>query len=119
MEGDPLTPELPSTEGMSRLNQDDANLPNIPTISLSYKDAEEFMKYETIFSIKNFPREIFSIKNFPREIFSIKKFPRELNFTYILWITFWGKFHFIEMCTIFLDINVCLENNFQEFYFTD
>ena len=42
--GDPLTPGLPSVDGVFRIARDDAGLPQIPATPMSYGDAEEVLK---------------------------------------------------------------------------
>ena len=42
--GDPLTPALPSVDGVIRLPEDKANLPKIPATPMPYGDAVELMK---------------------------------------------------------------------------
>lgn len=44
MEGDPLTPDLPSVAGMYRISEQEANLPQIPVLPISYGAAEKLMK---------------------------------------------------------------------------
>ena len=44
-DGDPLTPLLPSIDGVYRITRNDTDvLPNIPAQVLNYVDAEEFLK---------------------------------------------------------------------------
>jgi hypothetical protein len=42
--GDPITPGLPSIDGVYRISPDDANLPEIPAAPMPYGDAVEIMK---------------------------------------------------------------------------
>ena len=42
--GDPLTPGLPSVEGIFRLPQDKANMPKIPATPMPYGEAVEILK---------------------------------------------------------------------------
>ena len=42
--GDPLTPGLPSVDGVIRIPEDKANLPEIPATPMPYGDAVELMK---------------------------------------------------------------------------
>ena len=50
IEGDPLTPDLPSIDNFYKLSYDQADLPTIPTLPISYADAEQLMKY--VFCVK-------------------------------------------------------------------
>ena len=42
--GDPITPGLPSIDGIFRISPDEAGLPTIPATPMPYGDAEEIMK---------------------------------------------------------------------------
>jgi hypothetical protein len=42
--GDPITPGLPSIDGVYRISPDDASLPEIPAAPMPYGDAVEIMK---------------------------------------------------------------------------
>ena len=42
--GDPLTPGLPSIDGVYRIPQEKAILPKIPATPISYDDAEKILK---------------------------------------------------------------------------
>ena len=42
--GDPLTPGLPSVDGVFRIPEDKANLPKIPATPMPYGDAVEVLK---------------------------------------------------------------------------
>ena len=45
VDGDPLTPLLPSIDGIYRLNRNDTDgLPKIPAQVITYDDAVEFLK---------------------------------------------------------------------------
>lgn len=45
VDGDPLTPGLPSIDGIYRINRNDTNaIPRIPAQVITYNDAVEFLK---------------------------------------------------------------------------
>lgn len=42
--GDPITPGLPSIDGVFRISPDEANLPQIPATPMPYGDAKKIME---------------------------------------------------------------------------